>query len=814
MIILKFGGTSVQDAKSILQSIAIIKEKKERKIVVFSAFGGVTNALLRAIHFAVNQDQSYKAILESVLERHLQIVQELFPELESENLNLLLQNSFAEIQNLIQGCYILGEITAKTEANILSYGEILSSKIIFQKLQESESKVAYVDSRELLKSDSNYEKANVNFEITNYIIPYHFDKSDAIITVVPGFIAEDSFGNTTTLGRGGSDYTAAILAAALDANHVEIWTDVSGIFTANPSIVKQALPIPKLSYKEAMELSHFGAKVLYAPTIQPVLQKNIPIWIKNTFAPQEDGTLIFNAIDNQNKNAVIGISSIENIALLTIEGSGLVGTLGASKRVFEAIAKQKINILFITQACSEHSICIGVLEKDSKAGKQVLQEEFHAEIRQGKIKSILLEENLSIIALVGDNMKNHQGLSGKMFSALGQNNINIRAIAQGSSENNISAVINQKDVNKAVSVLHERFFENHYKQLNLFICGLGNVGQKFLEQLLSQENYLKENLKLQIRVIGIATSTKMAIDADGISLAHWKSELEKGRDANSSIFLEQIEKLNLRNSIFIDCTASASISGHYASLLQKNIAVVTCNKIACADAYEKYKNLKYLSKKYNTPFLFETNVGAGLPIIDTLKNIVASGDKVQEIQAVLSGSLNFIFNHYSEDTSFYDVVCRAKEEGYTEPDPKIDLSGVDVQRKILILIRESGYMHEMEAIENIPFLPKDSEESTNIPMFMESLQNNEKHFQSLYQNAKEKDCRIKYVAHFSNGKAKVGLQYIPKEHPFYHLEGKDNIVLFYTDRYAEQPLLIKGAGAGAAVTASGIFADVIRIGNF
>lgn len=814
MYILKFGGTSVNDAGSIQKTINIIKHKKGKKIVVVSAFGGVTNSLLNAITCAIKKNENYGNIITKIKERHLKILSELLPDCASETMQNKIKDSFLEIERLLNGCYLLGEISSKSQAKILSYGEILSSCILYEKLQSDHAKVAYVDSRELIKTDSNYENATVAFEISNYTIQYFFDKSQAEITIIPGFIAEDSHGNTTTLGRGGSDYTAAILAAALDAKNFEIWTDVSGMYTANPSIVKQAVPIPILSYKEAMELSHFGAKVLYAPTIQPVLDKNIPIYIKNTFAPEKEGTIITNQKENSNTNAIKGISSIENIALINIEGSGLVGTLGASKRVFEAIAKEKINILFITQASSEHSICIGVLAKDSENAKNALHHEFQADIRQGKIKPISIENHLSIIAVVGENMKNHQGLSGKMFSTLGQNNINIRAIAQGSSENNISAVINQKDVTKALNALHERFFESNTKQLNLFLCGVGNVGKKFVEQLHAQVNYLKENLKLQVRVIGISNSKKMYFNPDGIALDTWEIELENGATANSATFIQNIEQLNLRNSIFVDSTASKDIATLYASLLQQNIAVVTCNKIACADVYENYANLKFLSKKYNTPFLFETNVGAGLPIIDTLKNSIASGDKVHKIQAVLSGSLNFIFNNFDSNTSFHEVVCKAKEEGYTEPDPKIDLSGVDVMRKILILIRESGYIMEMDAIQNHSFLPEEAQASNSISEFLESLKSNEKHFRNIYQNAIAKDSRIKYVATFENGKASVGLEYIQKEHPFYHLEGKDNIVLFYTDRYSEQPLLIKGAGAGAAVTASGIFADVIRIGNF
>lgn len=812
MNVLKFGGSSVANSHNIIKSVAIINEKAGRKIVVVSALGGVTDTLVDIIHKAKNKDNSYKLILSKIKYRHLETAKELLPKEKQNDLNDYIESSFAHLDTLLEGCFLLGELSSKTTDVILSYGELISSRIIFEKLKLSNTKVVYADSRELIKTDINFGNAVVNFETSNFLIQYYFDKNQADITIMPGFIAEAYDGNTSTLGRGGSDYTAAIVAAALDAEQLEIWTDVSGMFTANPKIVKQARPISYITYNEAMELSHFGAKVLYAPTIQPVLNKNIPIYIKNTFAPEEAGTLIAREV-TLNTNPIKGISHIENIALITLEGSGLIGVLGASRRLFGAISKENINVVFITQASSEHSICIGIAENEAKKAKRAIDNEFQHEIKQLKIKPAILEENLSIIALVGENMKNHQGLSGKMFSTLGKNNVNIRAIAQGASERNISAVIDKKDVKKALNTLHERFFEDNTKQLNLFIAGVGNVGGKFIDQINQQKKYLKDTLKINIRVIAISNSKKMHFDEDGIHLNHWEDLLKEGDDTCINEFISRVEKLNMRNSIFIDNTANQNIASIYDQFLKQNVAVVTCNKIACSSEFENYKNLKTLSKKYNAPFLFETNVGAGLPIIDTLKNLIASGDKVHKIQAVLSGSLNFIFNNFNQNNSFHSVVNQAKEEGYTEPDPKIDLSGVDVMRKILILIRESGYQMEIHEIDNKSFLPKEALEAESVSAFFDSLKTHASHFEDLYNTSSEKDCRLKYVAEFENGKANVGLQFIEKDHPFYNLEGKDNIVLFYTDRYSEQPLLIKGAGAGAAVTASGIFADVIRIGN-
>ncbi len=814
MNVLKFGGTSVANAQNINLVLDIVNEAsiKDPLVVIVSAFSGVTDLLVLAASKASTKDKTYKEIVSQIEQKHKEAIDQLIPLSDQSELIDTINSNINHLKTLLDGCYLLGELSNRTSDTILSFGELLSSQIIAKALQQKISSASYKDSREFIKTNSHFGKAVVNFEITNTLIADYFGSSTAKATVIPGFIASSEDGNTTTLGRGGSDYTAAIVAGALNSSQLEIWTDVNGMFTANPKIVKQAQPIDVISYQEAMELSHFGAKVLYPPTIQPVLKKNIPILIKNTFEPEAPGTLITATVTSK-ENPIKGISHIDKISLITLEGSGMIGVSGSSKRLFEVLSQESINVIFITQASSEHSICIGILNADADKAESSINKAFELEIAQNKIDPCIVEKNLCIVALVGENMKNHQGLSGKMFSTLGKNNVNIRAIAQGASERNISVVINERDVKKALNTLHERFFEDNTKQLNLFVMGVGNVGEKFMEQINQQKKFLKENLKINLRVIAISNSRKMLFDEEGISLKDWQNSLNEGEVANKEAFISKVKELNLRNSIFVDITANESVSQTYEHYLRENIAVVTCNKIACSSVYENYSNLKRLSRKYNAPFLFETNVGAGLPIIDTLKHLIASGDKVNRINAVLSGSLNFIFNNFSETYNFHDVVKEAGVQGFTEPDPKIDLSGVDVARKILILIRESGYHMEIEDIENNSFLPSECINTTNNEDFFKSLTANTTHFENLLMEAKQKNSRLKFVASFENGKASVGLQFIPSDSPFYNLEGKDNIVQFYTDRYVDQPLLIKGAGAGAAVTASGIFADVIRIGN-
>lgn len=813
MNVLKFGGSSVASAQTIQQVLQIVANhsKKNNLFVVVSALGGITDLLLQAGNEAAANNEAFKNTLSVIEKRHLDTVRELIPVTSQSAVISTVKSKLNDLESLCEGAYLLSELSPKTSAVIASFGEILSSYIISEAAKAQNLDLVLQDSRNFITT-IEAEKVTVNYPVTNSKIEAFAKNNSNKIVLFPGFVAQTESGEPTTLGRGGSDFTAAILAAAMNAEELLIWTDVSGMFTANPRVVKQAKPVSHISYQEAMELSHFGAKVIYPPTIQPVLEKNIPIYIKNTFAPDDFGTLITREVSDR-KQAVTGISHIENIAVITLEGSGMVGIPGFSKRLFETLFAEKINVILITQASSEHSICLAIESKDMDKAKTVIDAAFEFEISKGKVLPTKVETEVAILALVGDNMVNHQGLSGKMFSTLGKNNVNIRAIAQGASEKNISIVIAKKDIDKALNSLHEAFFEVSSKQLNLFITGVGNVGGKLIEQLQQQADFLKENLRLKINVVALANSRKMVFNAEGIDLTNWKEALENGESATPKSFFEKANALNLRNSIFVDNTATDKIASVYKDYLANSISVVTCNKIACADTYVNYNELKQLSREYGASFLFETNVGAGLPIIDTLNNLIASGDQVRKIQAVLSGSLNFVFNYYKKGVTFFDIVKQAQEQGYTEPDPKIDLSGVDVARKILILARESGNIMELSDIHNNAFLPQTSLDTDNVPDFFESLKNNESHFEAILQEALDKDCRLKYVAQYEDGKASVGLQHIPSDHPFYNLEGSDNIVLFYTDRYPEQPLIVKGAGAGADVTASGIFADIIRIGK-
>jgi aspartokinase/homoserine dehydrogenase 1 len=812
MKVLKFGGSSVENVKAIKQVVSIIQQNSTKKqIIIVSALGGITDLILEVSQLAMQKNSNYLKKLNQIKQRHFEIVNTLIRKQNQTEIVFQLNQLFSNLSEILEGVFKLNELTLKTSDKIVSNGELASSILLTSILKENNFEATYKNAIELIKTDDSFGNAKVKFELSNKNIQTFFAENSSKITVVPGFVASNINNEITTLGRGGSDYTAAIIAAALKVKKLEIWTDVNGMYTANPTIVKQAFSIKEMTYKEAMEMSHFGAKVLYPPSVKPVLENNIPILIKNTFKPKAKGTLITSK--SVNSNPIKGISHIENICLLTLEGSGLIGIPGVAQRFFGALAKNAINISLITQASSEHSICIAINSFDKKTAIKAIHKEFQLEINQQNVDNLIVESNNAIIALVGDNMKNHQGISGRMFSALGTNNVNIRAIAQGASEKNISAVIAQKDIKKALNVLHSTFFEDQIKQLNLFVIGVGNVGGKLLEQIKNQQNFLLKNLKIQVRVIGLSSSKKMIFNESGINLENWKKSLENGELLDLNKFNTQVKNLNYRNSIFIDNTADKTIANLYAYYLKESIAVVTCNKIACSSNYDSYLNLKKLSREFNAPFLFETNVGAGLPIIDTLKNLIASGDKVTKIQAVLSGSLNFIFNNFTEENSFYEVVKQAGLEGYTEPDPRIDLSGIDVMRKILILARESGTKLELSDIKNESFLPKTSLEAKSVADFMETLKMEDNHFNTLQKNAANNNCKLKYVAEFNNGVAKVGLKEVDFNHPFYNLDGKDNIVLFYTERYSEQPLIIKGAGAGADVTASGLFADIIRIGN-
>ncbi|MGV6845490.1 MAG: bifunctional aspartate kinase/homoserine dehydrogenase I [Lutibacter sp.] len=812
MKVLKFGGTSVSSEESINNIIKIVKSNTEPLVIVVSALSGITNQLILASELAEQKDKSYLQIFNQIINQYHKLSKKFIKGKKYQELSLKFDRIFNDLLETLEGVYKIKEITPKSLDNIVSKGELASSQMLYYILQKCKIDVGYANSAKLIKTDSQFNEAQVNFEETNKKISTYFSKNSCSVVVCSGFIASNKLNEITTLGRGGSDYSAAIYAAALQANSLEIWTDIDGMYTANPKLVKQAFSIESLTYQEAMELSHFGAKVLYPPTIQPVLKKNIPIYIRNTFNLEKKGTFI--SKKSSTDNSIKGISHIENISLLTLEGSGLIGVPGTAERFFGALAKSNISVSLITQASSEHSICVAIDSENEKKATKAIKQEFELEFSKEKIEDLIIDKNNAIIALVGENMKSHQGLSGKMFSTLGKNNVNIRAIAQGASEKNISAVIAKKDIKKALNTLHSSFFENQVKQLNLFVIGVGNVGASLLNQIHKQQVFLKEELNIQLKVVGLANSKKMSFNQDGIVLNNWKNNLDNGSELNLNQFHKKITDLNLRNSILVDNTASEKIANLYTKYLQKNIAVVTCNKIACSSEFNHYKKLKKLSKEYNAPFLYETNVGAGLPIIDTLKNLIISGDKIIKIQAVLSGSLNFIFNNYDGEKTFFEVVTQAGNEGYTEPDPRIDLSGIDVMRKILILARDSGYQLNLSDIENLSFLPKSCQSTKSVDNFMEELKNNESHFKKLYTQAKNKNMRLKYVAEFSNGNANVGLIEVDQNHPFYNLSGKDNVVLFFTKRYPEQPLLIKGAGAGAAVTASGLFADIIRIANY
>ncbi len=811
MQVLKFGGTSVANAENINKVVDILKKKSVEApvIAVVSALGGMTDTLQQAGELANVKDQQYIQLWQSIKERHLETASQLGLGSETKD---EINRRLNELKEIYHGIFLINEFSTKTRDKVLSYGELLSAFIISNCLKIELDGTELKDSRELIVTDSNYTNARVIDDLTSQNIRSYFKNSKARVTLMPGFVSRSTEGETTTLGRGGSDFSAALMAAALKASVLEIWTDVSGMYTANPKLVKQAFPIAEISYHEAMELSHFGAKVLYPPTIRPVLDLNIPILIKNTFEPEAEGTLI-NQSGKLDFGPVKGISHLPNISLITLEGSGMVGIPGISKRLFEALANEKINIVLITQASSEHSICIAVQSGDAQRAEEAISNEFLFEISLGKINEAIVEHGQAIIAVIGDNMKNHQGISGKMFSSLGKNNVNIRAIAQGASERNISAVIQARDVKKALNTLHNRFFEKQRGTLNLFIVGTGNVGKRLLDQIAQQWEHLHDQLYLNVKVVGLSNSRTMIFDEEGIDLENWEQLLSEGNKKDEETWFKTIKEFNLQNSIFVDITANEEVANSYSNYLRESISIIACNKIACSSQYSKYEQLKYLARKYNASFLFETNVGAGLPVINTLNNLVNSGDKITSIEAVLSGSLNFIFNNFNAETTFLDIVKKAGEEGYTEPDPRIDLSGVDVARKILILARESGYAIDMKDIENISFLPDASLQPGGVDLFYESLKKEEAHFQKLYKEAADKENRLKYVAEFREGVAKVGLQQIEKDHPFYNLDGKDNIVLFYTQRYSDQPLIIKGAGAGAEVTASGLFGDIISLGK-
>ncbi len=810
MKVMKFGGSSVGSAEAIEKTAAIIRQAGETNTcaIVVSAMQGTTDSLIEAGRTAESGDDGYIEILSNISERHTDTIQRLFDNDAHTPVLDFVETTVKELENLCEGVRLVRELSTKTLDRILSFGEIVASRIVSAKLTGVGLENTWKDSRMMIRTDSNHGSATVDATETNGRIRSYFETTATKMHCLPGFIASDADGYTTTLGRGGSDYTAAIIAAAIDADILEIWTDVSGMMTADPRFVRNARQISHITYREAMELSHFGAKVIYPPTIQPVMAKGIPVMIKNTFEPDTQGTLI-ESESPPRAEMIRGITSIDAVTVLSLEGSGMVGIPGFSKRLFDALARASINVILITQSSSEHSICVAIEQRHAEMAKLVVDLEFEYEITAGKIEPLGVESGFSILALVGDNMKEHTGISGRMFSTLGHNGVNIHAIAQGSSERNISAIISSRDVRKAVNSLHEEFFSDGKKQINVYIAGVGTVGNRLIEQLRSQHQHLLDDMRLNLRVVGLANSKRALLAAEGVDLDIYREILAEADEMNIGELADKMIELNLRNSIFVDITASSDVVEVYPKLLERSVSVIACNKIAASSEFEKYRRLKDTAREYDANFFFETNVGAGLPVIHTLADLRRSGDRVNRIEAVLSGTLNFVFNNYDGSRPFSEVVRQAQAEGYTEPDPRLDLNGTDVARKILILAREAGYELEMDDIENTAFLPGACMDGS-VDDFYAEMSRQEGHFRSLLEDAGAKGLKLKYIASLDDGRASVGLQSIGQEHNFANLSGKDNAVLFYTNRYSDQPLVIKGAGAGADVTAAGVFADIIR----
>ncbi len=807
MKVLKFGGTSVGSVNAIRQVGEIVADQSQHDqlTVVVSAFSGVTNRLEDLCEAASSGNKHYLDILKELSDQHQDVYNQLVPDGKTE----FIQEQLTLLKEVCDGIFLLKEITRKSQDYVMSFGERISSFIIATFFTKHFS-CALFDSRDYLIVDADTDHPEIDFQASESRIA-NLQGLDRV-NVFPGFIAATEDGVTTTLGRGGSDFTGALLANLFDAKELQIWTDVSGIMSADPGLVRQAEVISHLSYEEAMELSHFGAKVIYPPSIQPALSKSIPILIKNTFSPEDEGTLVTKEWD-QDKQLIRGISSIKNIVLINLTGAGMVGIPSFSYRFFSALASQRVNVILITQASSEHSICAAIASSELKSALKALKKEFDQEIKSARISEIEVEKDLAILALVGSNMRDQVGVSGQMFHVLGKNGVSVKAIAQGSSERNISAVIPQSNLKKALNVLHEGFFLSSLKRINLFIIGVGNVGKAFLEQIDKQYDYLLEKHHTRIVIAGVANSRKMIFDEEGLDRTHILEELAVGQPFKVTEFQKRMIQLNLRNSIFIDITGAAEVAQTYEHVLAASISVVTPNKLAATGSYANYTRLYQEARKSNVHFLIETNVCAGLPVISTLNDLIKSGDEIHEIHAVLSGTLNYLFNTYDGSQPFVSVIKKAKALGLTEPDPRLDLFGEDVKRKILILAREAGVSLEMEEVSLESFLPEACHHAGDLDTFYQEVERHEAHFQSLYEKVQKQRQKLRVVATFiAKGRtAKVSLQPINSDHPFFNLEGMDNIVLFYTSRYPEQPLVVKGAGAGAAVTASGIFADILKV---
>ena len=808
MKVLKFGGTSVGSVESILSLKNIVEHQSQDVIVVVSALGGITDKLIATSKLAVKGDEAYRGEFEAMVERHHTMIATIITDEEKRTKLLATVDSLLDqLRSIYYGVFLIRDISPKTSAAIVSYGERLSSNIVATLIEGAEWK----DSRSFIKTELKHGKHVLDSELTNRLVREAFCELPAI-TVVPGFISSDKYsGEVTNLGRGGSDYTASIIAAALDAETLEIWTDVNGFMTADPRVIHTAYTITELSYVEAMELCNFGAKVIYPPTIYPVCVKNIPIRVKNTFNPSDPGTVIKDKIDNDRK-PIKGISSINGTTLITVTGLSMVGVIGVNRRIFTALADNGISVFMVSQASSENSTSIGVRDEDADEAVRVLNHEFAKEIETGAMFPMHAESGLATIAIVGENMKHTPGIAGKLFGTLGRSGISVIACAQGASETNISFVVDSKYLRKSLNVLHDSFFLSEYNVLNLFICGVGTVGGNLISQIHSQYEELKQSRRLKLNVVGISSSHNAIFCREGIDLGNYREELAKSVPSDINHLREEVIGMNIFNSVFVDCTASSEVAGLYQEFLDHNISVVAANKVAASSDYESYLKLKETALKRGVKFLFETNVGAGLPIIGTINDLKNSGDKILKIEAVLSGTLNFIFNEISADVPFSETVLRAKQQGYSEPDPRIDLSGKDVVRKLVILAREAGYKVEQDDVEKHLFVP-DEFFKGSIDDFWKNLPSLDADFEAKRKVLESENKRWRFVAKLEHGKTSVSLEAVGQHHPFYDLEGSNNIVLLTTERYREYPMLIQGYGAGAGVTAAGVFANIMSIAN-
>lgn len=814
MKILKFGGSSIATSERIQSVIEILKKEKENSslTVVFSAFGGITDQLIETSKMALSNDQAYKEKLGEIEKRHLDAVRDLIGIQNRGAILSEVKSLFNELEDVLHGVFLVRERTLRTLDYIMSFGERLSCFILSAALKERAFNCSFLDARSIILTDNSFGHAKVDFAGTDKKIRKFFNAHQEV-QVVTGFIGASPDGETTTIGRSGSDYTAAILAGALNAETLEIWTDVDGMMTSDPRLVSKAFTVPQISYDEAMELSHFGAKVIFPSTMQPAMANKIPIWIKNTFNPNGKGTLI--SAEVTNGKLIKGISSMNGISLINIQGSGLVGVAGISMRIFSVLGREKVNIILISQASSEHSICFAIETKNVRLAKESIEKEFQYEIQNGEMDPVAVEDDLAIVAIVGENMKQNPGTSGRMFGALGKNGVNVNAIAQGSSELNISAVIKQQDIKKGLNALHEAFFLSDHRVLNLFMVGAGLIGKSLMKMVKNQAKKLAEESLLEINLIGLANSKKMVFNEQGLDLnANPGDLLANGEEMEMEAFTAKMMSLNLSNSIFLDCTSSEAVTDFYKSILASNISIVTPNKKGNSGSLEKYKQLKITAKKRGVKFLYETNVGAGLPVINTLNDLIWSGDKVMKIEGVLSGTLNYIFSAFKGDKKFSDVVKEAKEKGYTEPDPRDDLNGMDVARKILILSREAGIDLEIDDVRVENLVPENCRGEMDIAKFFTELEAHNDAFEEMKNIAAAKKERLRYMAVLENGAVKIKLDSVGEQHPFYSLDGSDNIILLTTERYHERPMVIRGPGAGAEVTAAGVFADIIRIGHY